>query len=114
MGGSRSAIETRRGRIGRSRRPNRSSLTGTWWQSRQNHRVGSRPPATRGEGLDRGGGDAASHCLRFALSASPSGLAGLRSGSGPQHGKELVREEKKGDTSNEVNQGTFLTRLDIA
>src|SRR5215831_15497434 len=59
-----------------------------------------------------GGGDAAGHCLRSALSARPSSLAGLCSGSGPQHGKELVTKEKKGDTSNEVKKGTFLKRLD--
>ena len=49
-----------------------------------------------------GGGHAASHCLRFALSARPNGLAGLRSGSGPQHGKRNWLQKKKGDTSNEV------------
>jgi len=42
-----------------------------------------------------GGFDAAGHCLRSALNARPSGLAGLRCGSGPQHRIQLVREEKK-------------------
>ena len=53
-----------------------------------------------------GGGDAASHYLRSALSARPRGLAGLCSGSGPQHGKEPVTKEK-GDTSNELRRGHF-------
>jgi hypothetical protein len=39
------------------------------------------------QGGARGGGDAAGHCLRYALNAWPSGLAGLRSGSGPPHGR---------------------------
>jgi hypothetical protein len=56
---------------------------------------------------------AAGHCLRFALTPRPSGLAGRSSGSGPQQGNQLVAEEKKGDTSNEVTPGTFLKWIDM-
>ena len=49
-----------------------------------------------------------------ALIARPSGLAGLRSGSGPQQHKELVLEKTQGDTSNEGREGTFLKWVDTA
>ena len=57
-------------------------------------------------------GAAAGHCLRFALNARPNGLAGLRSGSGPQQGSQLAQKKRKGDTSNEVRKGTFLKWVD--
>jgi hypothetical protein len=41
-------------------------------------------------------GDDGGLCLRFALTARPSDLAGLRSGSGPHLGKEPVTKEKRG------------------
>ena len=53
-----------------------------------------------------GGGYDAGHCLRFALNARPSGLAGLRSGSGPHRRKELVTKRKR-DILNEVTRGHF-------
>ena len=41
------------------------------------------------------GSAAAGPCLRSALNARPSGRAGLRSGSGPQQGKELLTKGKE-------------------
>src|SRR5260370_33541191 len=49
--------------------------------------------------------------LRFALNALPFGLrrATFRAG---QRRKKNQNQNKKGDTSNEVTKGTFLTRFD--
>ena len=49
------------------------------------------------------GGDEASHCLRFALNARPSGLAGRSSGSAPPLHRERTGLRKK-------RKGTFLAR----
>jgi hypothetical protein len=56
-----------------------------------------KPPASHPWRRPGGGShDAASPCLRSALNARPSGLAGLRSGSGPHPGTQLVRKKKRG------------------
>ena len=69
------------------------------------------PPVAQGGAR---GGDAAGHYLRYALNALPSGLARLRSGSGPPHGRNWSHKEEgkrrlrgKGDTFNELRKGTF-------
>jgi len=53
------------------------------------------------------GGDAAGHYLRYALNALPNGLARLRSGSGPPHGRNCLTRKRGNDGYEE--KGTLLT-----
>ena len=77
-------------------------------QNRAGNRGGSRRPASRGR--DRGSGDDAGHCFRFALNAGPSGPEDYASAAARIVGRNWLRKEKRG-ILNEATKANLYRKL---